>query len=204
MVSAPTAPEPRTAEPALTPDRLTPAATGTPAATAATGVAVPETADDGEGLNAGRLTRGLSSAVSQGGGAVTLRLTPEALGTVRVQLDMSGGRVAAHFQAETSAARELLQQQLPQLRASLEAQGLTVDRLSAGPAGSSAGAGSQNGGNASGSTSGQGQDARDTGSAANDGRSRGQHREPEARDGRAPADNEPRTTRRSFADLFRG
>ena len=181
---------------AATPDRpsLAPITLQAPAAEAAATPA-PEAAE----LNGARLGRGLRSAVSQGGGAVTLRLTPEALGTVRVQLDMSGGRVAAHFQAETSAARDLLQQQLPQLRASLEAQGLSVDRLSAGPAGSSAGSssgGSQDAGSSRGQTG-------DANASANDGRSRGQHREQQPGDGQADRRGPDAGHPRRFADLFR-
>ena len=82
-------------------------------------------------LNATRLARGLQNAVQQGGGAVTLRLTPPEMGTVRIELELHGARVNAQFHAQTDSARQMLTQQLSQLRQALESQGLTVERLGA-------------------------------------------------------------------------
>lgn len=82
-------------------------------------------------VNAARLARGLQSAVQQRGGAVTLRLTPPDMGTVRIQLQIQGGAVNAQFHTQTESARQMLTQQLGQLRQALEGQGLTVDRLAA-------------------------------------------------------------------------
>ncbi len=82
-----------------------------------------------DAVNAARLSRGLNNAVNQQGGTVTLRLTPPDLGTVRIQLNLQGTNVSAQFHAETDSAQRLLTQQLGQLRASLESQGLNVDKL---------------------------------------------------------------------------
>jgi flagellar hook-length control protein FliK len=81
-------------------------------------------------LNTARLTRGLQNALQQRGGALTLRLTPPDMGTVRIQLHVHGATVTANFQAETESARSLLTNQMAQLRHALESHGLTVDRLS--------------------------------------------------------------------------
>lgn len=80
-------------------------------------------------LNNARLTRGLANAVQQRGGAVTLRLTPPEIGTVRIQMQITGTSLAATLHAETASAHQMLTQQLGQLRASLESQGLSVERL---------------------------------------------------------------------------
>ncbi len=120
-----------------------------------------ENAGDEEAVNGARLARGLRAAVNQQGGSVTLRLTPPEMGTVRIQLDLSGGTVTARFHAETDNGRQLLQQQLGQLRQSLESQGLSVDRLSVQTMSSSN------------SNTGFNQDAQQD-QAGNDGRSRGQ------------------------------
>jgi len=86
--------------------------------------------------NTARVASGLAAALNQKGGAVTIRLTPESLGTVRVQLQISGATVSAQLHTETEAARAALQQQLGQLRGSLESQGLRVEQLGvAGAAG---------------------------------------------------------------------
>lgn len=81
-------------------------------------------------LNAARLARGLQNALQQRGGAVTLRLTPPEMGTVRIHMQMHGTTVTAQFHAESESARTMLSTQLAQLRHALEGQGLSVDRLS--------------------------------------------------------------------------
>ncbi|WP_145447279.1 flagellar hook-length control protein FliK [Mucisphaera calidilacus] len=84
-------------------------------------------------MNTARLNRGLRSAVQQKGGVVTLRLTPPELGTVRIQMQLTGTRVNATLHAETSAGHQALSSDLARLRTGLEAQGLSVDRLSVQP-----------------------------------------------------------------------
>ncbi|MEM6392319.1 MAG: flagellar hook-length control protein FliK [Planctomycetota bacterium] len=87
-------------------------------------------ADAPDPLNAARLNRGLTAALNQKNGAVTLRLTPAELGTVRIHLQITGTNVSARFHAETPGAQNILASQLGQLRTSLEASGLSVDRIS--------------------------------------------------------------------------
>ena len=85
---------------------------------------------NGDSLNSARLARGLRSAINQKGGAVTLRLTPPQMGTVRIQVQIQGATVSAQFYAQSDAARTMLNQQFTQLRTALEGQGLSVERLS--------------------------------------------------------------------------
>ena len=121
-----------------------------------------------EGVNAARLARGLGAAMNQKGGSLTLRLTPPELGTVRIELQMRGGSLAASFHAESEPARAMLLQQMSHLRRALESQGLSVERLSVqtlgepsgGRAGSDAGGEPGRGGG---------------GETAGDGRSRGSY-----------------------------
>ncbi|MCC0563449.1 flagellar hook-length control protein FliK [Brevibacillus borstelensis] len=58
-----------------------------------------------------------------------LILYPQSLGQVDVKITSHNGMITAHFSAETTAGKELLDNQLPQLRAALTQQGLQVDRL---------------------------------------------------------------------------
>ncbi|GKU78628.1 flagellar hook-length control protein FliK [Paenibacillus sp. L3-i20] len=58
-----------------------------------------------------------------------LILFPEQLGQVDVKISMQNGLLTAVFQADTAMAKDLLDNQMAQLRASLQAQGLTVDKL---------------------------------------------------------------------------
>ncbi len=111
--------------------------------------------------NIGRVIRGMRGVVHQNGGAVTLRLSPPEMGIVRIEMQIDSGAVKALLHTEHEAARTLLNQQLGQLRHALEAHGLFVDKLGV-------------------QTMAQGSDTltsdRDADqSAANDGRSQGQH-----------------------------
>jgi len=158
----------------MTPSTFPPSPT--PPSTAASGsptptVGAPSTADgdaSADSLNGARLARGLQSVLNQRGGSVTLRLTPPEMGTVRIQLQLQGGTVAAQFHAESNAARGLLTQQLAQLRTALEGQGLQVDRLSVHPMSHS------HSGTAQQETGTNQQGSPHSQQSANDGRSRGQ------------------------------
>lgn len=58
-----------------------------------------------------------------------LTLTPEALGKVDVTLSMQNGQLVAHFAAQTSMGKDALEAQLAQLRATLQSQGIQVERM---------------------------------------------------------------------------
>lgn len=74
--------------------------------------------------------RGLEVALKQQGGSVQLRLSPESLGAIKVEMTIARGSVAATLQASTPEARELLTRNIETLRSALEAKGLNVERLS--------------------------------------------------------------------------
>lgn len=73
-----------------------------------------------------QVTRGLEAAMRQNGGSVTMRLKPESLGSMKIDLQIAHGAVAARLEAGTPEARELLQKHLATLRTALEAKGFTV------------------------------------------------------------------------------
>lgn len=77
-----------------------------------------------------RIVRGLSAMVNQRGGVMNMRLDPPDLGALRVQMTIARGVVTAEFQVTTQQAQALLERGLTGLRAALESQGLTVERLS--------------------------------------------------------------------------
>jgi flagellar hook-length control protein FliK len=58
-----------------------------------------------------------------------LSLTPEHLGQVDIRIVMQNGQLIAQFVTENPAARDLLENQMSQLRAALNGQGLQVERL---------------------------------------------------------------------------
>ncbi len=79
-----------------------------------------------------QIARAIRQAAAQGGMEVRLRLHPESLGEVRVQVRWEGGLVTARLEAATPAAHELLERGLPTLRTALQEQGVPLDRLQVG------------------------------------------------------------------------
>ena len=73
--------------------------------------------------------RGLAQALQRKDGEVTLRLHPEALGKLTVQVRVEASTVQARVEATTEAAREVLMSHTPALRAALESRGLEVQRI---------------------------------------------------------------------------
>ncbi len=63
------------------------------------------------------------------GGQVRIRLHPEELGGVQLQLSVQGQRLSGRVVAETEAARSILTEHLPELRQRLADQGMQVERL---------------------------------------------------------------------------
>lgn len=58
-----------------------------------------------------------------------LMLFPEHMGQVDVKISMQNGILTAVFQTDTAVAKDMLDNQMAQLRASLQAQGLNVEKL---------------------------------------------------------------------------
>ncbi|TDJ54879.1 MAG: flagellar hook-length control protein FliK [Planctomycetota bacterium] len=85
--------------------------------------------DTEEPATTSRVVRGLTAMLAQRGGSMTMRLDPPALGHLRVQMTIAGGTVTADFQPGTAEAQALLDRSIGTLRAALESQGLTVERL---------------------------------------------------------------------------
>ena len=165
-----TVPDQATGETRL-PIGTTPTAQSVDAARQAQAQAAVNTGDN-DSLNTARLTRGLANAVQQRGGAVTLRLTPPEMGTVRIQMQISGTSVSASFHAESSSAQTLLTTQLAQLRSALESKGMSVDRLTVQPLATTASSQSSNQSQNQNDAQQQGQGQQHN---AGDGRSRGQY-----------------------------
>jgi flagellar hook-length control protein FliK len=58
-----------------------------------------------------------------------LMLFPEHLGQVDVKITMQNGLLTAIFQTDTAMAKDMLDNQMAQLRLALQSQGLNVDKL---------------------------------------------------------------------------
>ncbi len=75
-------------------------------------------------------SRGLTAALRQSGGMVTIRLVPETLGAMRIHMNVDGNRVALQLETGGGRAHELLSMHMATLRAGLEQRGLKVDEMS--------------------------------------------------------------------------
>ncbi len=64
-----------------------------------------------------------------------IRLTPETLGQIKINLKIEDSRVWATFQPSSDSSRAAIDQSLAALRTSLEARGLVVERLELAPSG---------------------------------------------------------------------
>lgn len=81
-----------------------------------------------------QVARGLAAAVRQRDGTLTLRLSPESLGDIKIVVRVESGQVSAQIDAQTDQARQLLSDTASTLRSALEAQGLVVERIEVAPA----------------------------------------------------------------------
>ena len=82
-----------------------------------------------------QVARGLATLLRHQGGSVTIRLTPEALGQIKINLKIEDAHVWATFQPSSDASHEAIDQSLASLRSSLESRGLIVERLEVVPSG---------------------------------------------------------------------
>jgi flagellar hook-length control protein FliK len=78
--------------------------------------------------NLGRLVQGMRVQWRQGVPEATVRLNPEHLGEVTIQIRVERGVVSATFHAETPAVQQWLEAQEDKLRSGLADQGLNLER----------------------------------------------------------------------------
>ena len=76
--------------------------------------------------------------ISAEGGSINLRLHPEHLGSVSVQVRLEGKSLSARLSTETTAARDAIMQDLPALRQRLADQGFDVTKFQVDVAGNGA------------------------------------------------------------------
>ncbi|NGZ75503.1 flagellar hook-length control protein FliK [Saccharibacillus alkalitolerans] len=84
----------------------------------------------------------------QGFTEAKISLTPDHLGKVDIRITMHAGQLVAQFVTEHAAAKDMLEQQMAQLRGTLQGQGLTVEKLEVTQSSSLQSQMSQNGGQA--------------------------------------------------------
>ena len=70
--------------------------------------------------------RQLRASLAPGRREISLNLNPAELGRMQLRLAVRGGRLTAHLKAESPEALAAIERQLPELSASLEAQGFEV------------------------------------------------------------------------------
>lgn len=73
--------------------------------------------------------KNMKVTLSEGFSEAKLSLFPKNLGHIDVKISMHDGQLIAQFAAESLAAKQMLENQLPQLRQALLTQGLQVEKL---------------------------------------------------------------------------
>ncbi|MBX3379188.1 MAG: flagellar hook-length control protein FliK [Phycisphaeraceae bacterium] len=76
-----------------------------------------------------QIGRGLTAAFRQNTPQVTLWMSPETLGKVRIHLTFDQGTISARFEATSQATKELLSQNMGALREALQSRGLTAQQI---------------------------------------------------------------------------
>ncbi|MGH7243682.1 MAG: flagellar hook-length control protein FliK [Phycisphaerales bacterium] len=76
-----------------------------------------------------QIGRGLTAAFRQNTPQVTLWMSPETLGKVRIQLTFDQGNISARFEATSDATKDLLAQNMGALRDALQSRGLTAQHI---------------------------------------------------------------------------
>lgn len=76
-----------------------------------------------------KIVGAMSGGATATGGSMTIRLDPPHLGPMSVAINMRDGVLTATFETQNDEATRLLSHSLGQLKTSLEAQGVSVDRL---------------------------------------------------------------------------
>jgi flagellar hook-length control protein FliK len=84
---------------------------------------------DADGQTSQAVVRGLNAVLRQGGGSLTMKLSPASLGEVRIEMSMQAGRVSVQFDVGNIAAYEAIKGHITELRQSLEQRGMTVERV---------------------------------------------------------------------------
>jgi hypothetical protein len=79
-----------------------------------------------------RVLSAARASITHDGLEVRVRLHPEALGEVSVQIRWEGGVLSARLEAATPAARDALENGAHSLRAALQEQGIPVERFTVG------------------------------------------------------------------------
>ena len=77
-----------------------------------------------------QVQRGLASIMNTKGGSMKLRLSPEHLGEVNIQLTTKDGHVSVKIEAKNDETRNMLKDGLDSLRSAMESRGVRVDDLS--------------------------------------------------------------------------
>jgi flagellar hook-length control protein FliK len=127
---APTTLDPSLAGMTMTDNGPTTRATSADARPAAV-TAAPRTPTDAEfaQANHAKIVGAMNGGATATGGSMQIRLDPPHLGPMSVAIHMRDGVVTASFETQNDDATRLLSHSLGQLKSSLEAQGISVDRL---------------------------------------------------------------------------
>jgi flagellar hook-length control protein FliK len=106
-------------------------ASGAPGKVATPGSNLPAAAPEAQftAANHANIVSGIQTKLLPDGGTMNLRLDPPELGALQVRVEMKGGVMTASFETSNDQTAKLLSHSLTDLKTSLEAQGVTVEKL---------------------------------------------------------------------------
>ncbi len=81
------------------------------------------------GTNKTSIVRGVLSLTRLSGGTVNIKLMPDTIGNVRIQMTMHRGTASIRFYAESAEGRAVIQNSMSSLKTSLETQGIKVEQM---------------------------------------------------------------------------
>jgi flagellar hook-length control protein FliK len=79
--------------------------------------------------NHANIVSGIQAKLLPGGGSMSLHLDPPELGALQIRVEMKGGVMTASFETSSDQTAKLLSHSLTDLKTSLEAQGVTVEKI---------------------------------------------------------------------------
>lgn len=89
------------------------------------------------------IVKEVSMMSQQGKTIVNMKLEPESLGSVTLQVSSEGGKISAQFDVKTADARAYLEASVPEIRQALETNGVSVSHLGVSLSGGELPAGNQ-------------------------------------------------------------
>lgn len=95
----------------------------------ATDVGMPQIQEGGSGTSVPEMFEGVKSMIHQGGGRMTVHLSPPELGDVQIQVTARGKRVEIEMTSDNDMAKSIIESKLGDLKQSMQSQDLILSKM---------------------------------------------------------------------------